>query len=154
MIAADKDIICGIYPKKEINWQTVRNAMAAGVPDDQLKNHTGNFVVNLVNYEETVTVPIGEPLEIWNGGTGFMLIKREVYEGLVGKLPTYFNNVMDKFKIMTQLAPFNPSSLNSDRYIPWMGGSKKRAYGGRKRKTRCKKSSKRRCRKSSRRRRR
>ena len=65
-----------------------------------------------------------------------------------------FNNVMDKFKIMTQLAPFNPSSLNSDRYIPWMGGSRRRAYGGRKRKTRCKKSSKRRCRKSSRRRRR
>jgi hypothetical protein len=95
MIAADKDIICGIYPKKEINWQTVRNAMAAGVPDSELKNHTGNFVVNLVNYEETVTVPIGEPLEIWNGGTGFMLIKREVYEGLVGKLPTYLNNVMD-----------------------------------------------------------
>ena len=51
--------------------------------------------MNLVNYEETVTVPIGEPLEIWNGGTGFMLIKREVYEGLVGKLPTYLNNVMD-----------------------------------------------------------
>ena len=95
MITADKDIICGIYPKKEINWQTVRNAMAAGVPDNELKNHTGNFVVNLVNYEETVTVPIGEPLEIWNGGTGFMLIKREVYEGLVGKLPTYLNNVMD-----------------------------------------------------------
>jgi len=95
MLDADKDIICGIYPKKEINWQTVRNAMAAGVPDGELKNHTGNFVVNLVNYEETVTVPIGEPLEIWNGGTGFMLIKREVYEGLVGKLPTYLNNVMD-----------------------------------------------------------
>lgn len=95
MIEADKDIICGIYPKKEINWQTVRKAMDAGVPDDQLKNHTGNFVVNLVNYEETVTVPINEPLEIWNGGTGFMLIKREVYEGLVGKLPTYLNNVMD-----------------------------------------------------------
>jgi hypothetical protein len=95
MLDADKDIICGIYPKKEINWQTVRKAMDAGVPDSELKNHTGNFVVNLVNYEETVTVPIGEPLEIWNGGTGFMLIKREVYEGLVGKLPTYLNNVMD-----------------------------------------------------------
>jgi len=63
-----------------------------------------------------------------------------------------FPNVMDKFKIMTQLAPFNPASLHSDRYIPWMGGSRRRGYG-RKRKTRCKKSSKRRCRKSSRRRR-
>jgi len=95
MVDVDKDIICGIYPKKEINWGAVRNAMAAGVPDAELKHHTGSFVVNLVNYENEVTVPIDKPLEIWNGGTGFMLIKREVYEGLIGKVPTYKNNVMD-----------------------------------------------------------
>ena len=79
MIEADKDILCGIYPKKEINWDTVRSAMDAGVPNDQLKHHTGAFVVNLVGYETQVTVPMNEPLEIWNGGTGFMLIKREVF---------------------------------------------------------------------------
>ena len=95
MVKADKDIICGIYPKKEINWDTVRGAMERGVPNEQLKNHTGAFVVNLVGYENQVTVPINEPLEIWNGGTGFMLIKREVMEGLVDKLPTYLNNVLD-----------------------------------------------------------
>ena len=95
MIESNVDIICGIYPKKEINWLTVRNAMNAGVPDNELKHHTGNFVVNLVNYEETITVPIDQPIEIWNGGTGFMLIKREVYEGMIGKVPTYLNNVMD-----------------------------------------------------------
>lgn len=95
MMEADKDIICGIYPKKEINWTTVRNAIDAGVPNDQLKNHTGAFVVNLVDYQTEVTVPINQPVEIWNGGTGFMLIKREVMEGLVGKVPYYLNNVMD-----------------------------------------------------------
>lgn len=95
MIEADKDIICGIYPKKEINWQTVRNAINAGVPDDQLKHHTGAFVVNLVDYQTEVTVPINQPVEIWNGGTGFMLIKREVFEGLIGKVPMYLNNVLD-----------------------------------------------------------
>lgn len=95
MIEADKDIICGIYPKKEINWQTVRNAIDAGVTDDQLKNHTGAFVVNLVDYQTEVTVPINQPVEIWNGGTGFMLIKREVLEGLIGRVPAYLNNVMD-----------------------------------------------------------
>ena len=95
MIAADKDIICGIYPKKEINWTSVRAALDAGVPDSELKYHTGNFVINLINYSETITVPIDEPLEIWNGGTAFMLIKREVYEGMIGKVPTYLNNVLD-----------------------------------------------------------
>lgn len=95
MLEADKDIICGIYPKKEINWQTVKSAMVANVPDDQLKYHTGAFVVNLVDYQTEVTVPVSQPVEIWNGGTGFMLIKREVFENMVGKVPTYLNNVLD-----------------------------------------------------------
>jgi hypothetical protein len=95
MVQADKDIICGIYPKKEINWDTVRAAMDRGTPNEELKHHTGAFVVNLVGYENQVTVPIGEPLEIWNGGTGFMLIKREVFEGMKDKLPSYLNNVLD-----------------------------------------------------------
>ena len=95
MLEADKDIICGIYPKKEINWTTVKMAMDANVPNDQLKFHTGAFVVNLVDYQTEVTVPVNEPVEIWNGGTGFMLIKREVFENLIGKVPTYLNNVLD-----------------------------------------------------------
>ena len=95
MVEADKDIICGIYPKKEINWHTVKAAMDAGVPVDQLKHHTGAFVVNLVDYNATVTVPINQPVEIWNGGTGFMLIKREVFATLADKVPSYINDVTD-----------------------------------------------------------
>ena len=95
MIDADVDIICGIYPKKEIDWPQVERAVKSGVPTDQLKNHTGSFVVNLVDYSATVTVPINQPVEIWNGGTGFMLIKREVFEQLADKVPTYVNDVTD-----------------------------------------------------------
>ena len=95
MIASDVDIICGIYPKKEIAWPLVRNAIEAGVPNDQLKYHTGSFVVNLVGYQEEVTVPINKPVEIWNGGTGFMLIKREVFEKLKETTPIYRNDVTD-----------------------------------------------------------
>jgi hypothetical protein len=95
MVDADKEIICGIYPKKEINWQSVKDAVERGVAVDQLKHHTGSFVVNLVEYSPTVTVPINQPVEIWNGGTGFMLIKREVFEQLADKVPTYVNDVTD-----------------------------------------------------------
>ena len=95
MLAADKDIICGIYPKKEINWQLVRQAIERGETDDKLKFHTGSFVVNLVDYSGEVTVPMNQPLEIWNGGTGFMLIKREVFENLSQHVPTYTNNTVD-----------------------------------------------------------
>ncbi|UOF81560.1 dpG-synthase-like protein [Bacteriophage sp.] len=95
MIEVDKEIICGIYPKKEINWDTVKRAMDNGVPNENLKYHTGSFVVNLVDYSGSVTVPVNEPVEIWNGGTGFMLIKREVFEKLADKVPSYMNNVLD-----------------------------------------------------------
>ena len=95
MIDADKDIICGIYPKKEINWSSVKQAMDNNVPAESLKNYTGSFVVNLVDYSGTVTVPIDQPVEIWNGGTAFMLIKREVFENLADKVPSYTNNVVD-----------------------------------------------------------
>jgi hypothetical protein len=95
MFEVDKDIICGIYPKKEINWSLVRNAINNGVPDDQLKNHTGSFVINLVDYNGTTTVPMNEPLEIWQGGTGFMIIKRSVFEKMNEVVPTYQNDVLD-----------------------------------------------------------
>ena len=95
MIELDKDIICGIYPKKEINWGSVRAAIAAGVPDDKLKEHTGSFVINLVDYAGTVTVPMNEPVEVWQGGTGFMLIKREVFDKMKAVVPSYKNDVVD-----------------------------------------------------------
>jgi hypothetical protein len=95
LIEADKPIICGIYPKKEINWDTVERAVKNGVPKEQLKAHTGSFVVNLVDYQGEVTVPINQPVEIFNGGTGFMLIKREVFEQMAPNMPFYVNDVHD-----------------------------------------------------------
>ena len=95
MIAADKDIICGIYPKKEISWEGVERAVKQGVPVDKLKHYTGSMVVNLVDYSGSVTVPINKPVEIWNGGTGFMLIKRKVFNKMKKTVPSYKNDVRD-----------------------------------------------------------
>jgi hypothetical protein len=95
MLNADKDVICGIYPKKEINWNAVQHAMQSNVPIEHMKYCTGSFVVNLAGYESKVTVPVDQPVEIWNGGTGFMLIKRSVFEKLKTKVPAYSNDVMD-----------------------------------------------------------
>jgi len=105
MIRAEKDILCGIYPKKEINWHSVKAAMDRGVPFDQLKSHTGSFVVNLVNYAGEVTVPVNVPVEIFNGGTGFMLIKREVFDKLGELVPSYSNDVVDLGGKMQQSEP-------------------------------------------------
>ena len=125
MLKANKDIICGVYPKKEINWNAVEKAVKDGVPVDQLKNKTGSLVVNLVGYEGEVTVPAGEPLEIWNGGTGFMLIKKEVMSKLKDVMPTYVNdvNVNNRDKITEYFAcaiePGLDRLLSEDYYFCW-----------------------------------
>jgi hypothetical protein len=92
LVQADKDIICGLYPKKEIHWPQVHSAVQRGVSADKLHEYTGTFVVNLINAERA-ECDIGEPFEIDNGGTGFMLIKRSVFEGLKDKVPTYTNDM-------------------------------------------------------------
>ena len=38
---------------------------------------------------------VDQPVEIWNGGTGFMLIKREVFKKLSKTVPSYTNDVND-----------------------------------------------------------
>ena len=93
MVHADKEIICGIYPKKEINWGDVAKAVQAGVPPQELHKHTGAFVLNLIDNATSLEGDVYTPMEIANGGTGFMLIKREVFEGLIGKVPTYTNDM-------------------------------------------------------------
>jgi hypothetical protein len=105
MVTADKDIICGIYPKKEINWDGVRAAALNGVPANELRFHSGSFVINLVNYQGHEEVPMDQPLEIWNGGTGFMLIKREVFERMRPACAVYKNDVVDQSGGMAQGEP-------------------------------------------------
>jgi len=91
MLAADKDIICGIYPKKEINWHTVKNAALEGKED--LQKYTGSFVVNLLNNDASLTVPVDQPCEVSAIGTGFMLIKRDVFEKLKPHTEKYVSDM-------------------------------------------------------------
>lgn len=93
MVKADKDIICGIYPKKEINWANVGKAYEAGVRGSALSRYSGAFVINAK--EGTREFKLNEPLEIQNAGTGFMLIKRSVFEKLADVVPSYSNDVHD-----------------------------------------------------------
>ena len=85
LMAADKDIVCGIYPKKEVDWKKV--AEAAKLGKETLADYGGAFVFNMEgNRAETNEDGC---IEIRHGGTGFMLIKRRVFEGLIPHVPTY-----------------------------------------------------------------
>ena len=86
LMLADKDVACGIYPKKEVNWESVKRAVAAG--KDDLEDHAGAFVFNMVGSGDAETDESG-CIEVRHGGTGFMLIKRGVFEHLKPHVPTY-----------------------------------------------------------------
>lgn len=115
MVNADKDIICGLYPKKEINWKTVSEAVKSGVEYQDLPNYTGSFVVNLVGDVAQATGDVNEPMEIDNGGTGFMLIKRNVFETLKPRVPTYTNDqilIVDKNPVKKMIHEFFATSID------------------------------------------
>ncbi len=121
MLEADVDLIGGIYPKKEINWHTVREAAARG--EGNLANFTGSFVVNTVNMEPEITVPQHLPCEVAAIGTGFMMIKRSVFEKLKETTPTFksdMNTYAGKEIYAFFLDPICPDSqrfLSEDYYF-------------------------------------
>ena len=88
LLLAEKDVICGIYPKKEVNWESIEKAAKEGKPN--LKDHAGAFVLTMIHNEEGfVETDENGALEVRHGGTGFMLIKRSVFEELKPHVPTY-----------------------------------------------------------------
>jgi hypothetical protein len=79
LLALNKEVIGGPYPKKSINWNNV--ALAArnnpDMPPGELEGLVGEYVFNVV--KGTSQFSVTEPLEVLEIGTGFMLIKREVF---------------------------------------------------------------------------
>ena len=90
LAALDKGIIGAPYPKKVIAWEKVRNAVDAGLADDDptnLEEFTGDFVFNPVG--GTTEIKVSDPVEVLEIGTGFMLIAREVLEKFRDAYPQF-----------------------------------------------------------------
>ena len=121
MVRAKVDVICGIYPKKEINWHEVHAAVGRGVPADKLHEYTGSFVVNTIGKKD-VTGRIDQPIEIEKGGTGFMLIERKVIQKLTEVAPKYSNDmftVVNPKDVGTLIANIFDTSISpaDNRYL-------------------------------------
>jgi len=86
----EKSIVGGPYPKKTIAWEKVRNAVDAGMADDDptiLEEFTGDFVFNPIG--GTSEIKVSDPVEVLEIGTGFMLIAREVLEKFRDAYPQF-----------------------------------------------------------------
>lgn len=80
LIALDRDIIGGPYPKKSIKWWAIKEAIQKhpDIDPGELDKLVGDFVFNAV--AGTKNFNVTEPIEVLEIGTGYMLIKREVFE--------------------------------------------------------------------------
>jgi hypothetical protein len=95
LMAADKDIVCGIYPKKEVDWERVNQAAKEG--HDNLQDYAGAYVMNFNHGQKVAESDQDGVIEVRHGGTGFMLIKRRLFEILKDHVPTYrTSTVQDK----------------------------------------------------------
>lgn len=87
LLALDKEVIGGPYPKKSINWGNVAQAARnhPTMEPRELENLVGEYVFNVVR--GTQQFQVSEPLEVMEIGTGFMMIKREVFTKLEKAFP-------------------------------------------------------------------
>jgi hypothetical protein len=82
------DIIAGPYPKKCISWEKIKTAVDKGFADEDpnvLEKYVGDYVFNPAG--GVTSIPLGEPVEVLEAGTGFMMIRRNTFEKFQEKYP-------------------------------------------------------------------
>jgi hypothetical protein len=78
---SDYDVIGAPYPKKCISWEKVKQAVDKGIADEdpnRLEKFVGDYVFNPKGGQKEI--PLGEPVEVMEIGTGFMMIRRKTFE--------------------------------------------------------------------------
>ena len=87
LLALEKDIVGGPYPKKSIKWNSIKEAVKKhpDIDPGDLEKLAGDYVFNPVPGTEKFSV--AEPIEVLEIGTGFMMIRREVFDKFKEKYP-------------------------------------------------------------------
>ena len=84
------EIIGGPYPKKCISWEKIKAAVDKGIADEDanvLEKFVGDFVFNPKGGQQSIA--IGEPCEVLEIGTGFMMVTKKAMQKFQDKYPEY-----------------------------------------------------------------
>jgi len=87
LIRADKDIACGIYPRKCIHWDQVINAVKKNpdITEDEVSYKALGYNLNFYN-PQSIKLQ-GGFCEVMEAATGMMLIKRDVFRKMQKAYP-------------------------------------------------------------------
>jgi hypothetical protein len=82
MLAFDREIMGGPYPKKTIAWEKIFDAVKFNVNDVatnplRLESFVGDYVFNVV--PGTKEIKLDTPCEVLELGTGFMMVRKDVF---------------------------------------------------------------------------
>jgi hypothetical protein len=113
MVAYNKPIVCGAYPKKAVNWQSIIDAARNEAFEETsatIEGHSSNYVVNFEfnTDEEGNRLPqvqvVDNLIKLKDAGTGFMLIQKDVIQKMFDNHPElkYKNDI----NVGSQFEPF------------------------------------------------
>jgi hypothetical protein len=83
LLKGNKDVCGAIYPVKYLNWQKIEDHVRAGI--DNIKASVLKYVVEL--FDTKIAKPDGAFFRARYLGTGFMLIRREVFPKMADHYP-------------------------------------------------------------------
>jgi hypothetical protein len=98
LIAHNKEVAVGAYPKKGVNWQRIRESVRLkdeGYTDQQIASFGSDYAINFKFLNrDTKQIAIENGLiRLHDGATGFMMIKREVIDKMIVHYPELkYNN--------------------------------------------------------------
>jgi len=84
LINSDYDVACGIYPRKSVDWNTVKSYVEKG-DYENLEQKALGYNLNFAN-PLNITVTNGFT-EVMDAATGFMCIKKEVFYKMIEAYP-------------------------------------------------------------------
>jgi hypothetical protein len=111
---SDKDVTCGIYPKKNIKWELAAEAVKNDVPVDELHKHAIEYLYIPDDVETE-----DELVEVKRAATGMMMISRKVFEELYDKVPSFVleDNLENVFQVNEEIKEFFFTSIDEETKI-------------------------------------
>lgn len=111
MIKSNKEVIAGVYPKKVINWEAVQTAVRQNVDVKYLPKIASEYQVDT---QSGIPLNHTEPIEVERVATGFMLIKREVFQKIANLVEECIYGFMD-YNIKTKM--FFKTAIDSNGFL-------------------------------------
>lgn len=116
MLCQNKDIICGPYPKKHINWPVIAAAVKHGIEDPaNLSKLVGEYVFTPLEPETKMEMFV----KVAEAGTGMMLIHRSVFEKMKEAFPEnyYISDASQHRHIKKEMHAYFRTMIVDNRYL-------------------------------------